>query len=119
MCGMETPVPDMTSGYSAILSPMMLLNGNTMGRIMVNEKSYLYPYQKLYATVLAYKSQLYTTEEIQEVFKSLFNVEVNYDQIDEMPQVIPTLLDCYFYPTTALYNSDIYDNIVKAYIERG
>ena len=119
LCGMETPVPDMTSGYSAILSPMMLLNGNTMGRIMVNEKSYLYPYQKLYATVLAYKSQLYTTEEIQEVFKSLFNVEVNYDQIDEMPQVIPTLLDCYFYPTTALYNSDIYDNIVKAYIERG
>ena len=58
-------------------------------------------------------------EEIQEVFKSLFNVEVNYDQIEGIPQVIPTLLDCYFYPTTPLYNSDIYDNIVKAYIERG
>lgn len=119
LCGMETPIPDMNSCCSAILSPMMLLNGGMMGRIMIDEKSYLYPYQKLYATVLAYKGQLYTTEEIQNVFRSLFGVEVNYDQIEGIPQAVPALLDCYFYPTTALYNSDIYDNIVRAYIERG
>lgn len=102
-------------GISPMFSTVQMLN-NPGGMIAtVSSKSYLYGVQKLYASILIYKSNGYSVEEIKEIFKALYGTELTYQQIEDVPNMDIALMDCYFYPTSAFYNSDIYDNIVKAY----
>jgi len=103
-------------GISPMFSVEQMLNNGNNGQIpTVNPKSYLYGIQKLYASIMVYKCNGYSNKEIKDIFKTLFGTELTYPQIEDVPNMDIALMDCYFYPTSAFYNSDIYDNIVKAY----
>lgn len=116
LSAMDVPIPDMETQSFGIFAPLTMIGS---GQCPVGDKHFLYPYFKLYASIMSYKNNFYTTEEIHDIFLKLFDKDLNEMQINGVPELGAALLDCYFYPVTSLYNSDIYNNVVKAYIERG
>ena len=81
-------------------------------------QSYLYPYIKEYYTILQYRNAGYSSEEIQTFMNTTFNKNLSLKYIESIPSQDTLFLHGFLYPTKALYDSDMYQEILDSYLPR-